>query len=106
MCEILRDCGIAGGFESLKRERTLLLAKAKRSKNFFRFCGIAESRVDLRFACEILRNCGIEGKHRICGGFCEILRNCGIAGGFELVRLRGFYFLRKQKVAKAFTHFV
>ena len=34
-CEILRNCGIAGGFESLKREGILLLAKAKSSKNFF-----------------------------------------------------------------------
>ena len=56
---ILRNCGIAGGFESLKRKGTLLLAKAKSSKSFYalrarfwdfhtlrmRFC-VAESRAD------------------------------------------------------------
>ena len=31
---ILRNYGIAGRFESLKRERALLFAKAKSSKNF------------------------------------------------------------------------
>ena len=37
-CEILRNCGISGGFESLRGERTLLLAKAKSSKNFCALC--------------------------------------------------------------------
>ena len=63
-----------------KRERTLLLAKAKSSKSFY-FCFCVDSG-DLCFACEILRVCGI------CGGFCGfvesmgwILRNRGIWRG-------------------------
>ena len=47
-CEILRNCGIADGLRFKKGERILLLAKAKSSKNFFRFC-VVESGVDLRF---------------------------------------------------------
>ena len=50
LCEILRNCRIAGGFESLKRERTLLLAKAKSSKRFYALCAkfwkFVESRAD------------------------------------------------------------
>ena len=42
-----------------KRERILLLAKAKSSKNFYALCArfweFVESGVDSRFVCEILR---------------------------------------------------
>ena len=57
--------------------KTLLFAKAKSSKKFFRFC-FAESRVDFAiFACEILRFTESRGNRRICDGFCGfgILQN-------------------------------
>ena len=60
---------------------------AKTGKRWFftlrvRFCEFVESRVDSAFWDS------------------GILRNCRIAGRFESLRERGFYFLRKQKVAK------
>ena len=94
------------------------MAKAKSSKNFFGFYGIAESLGKLGFKgrtqnknfFEILR-------YRIEGGFCEFvesMRNCriyemdsGFCGIVEsLVKSwhegEGFYFWQKPKVAKAF----
>ena len=66
------------------------MAKAKSSKSFYapraRFWEFVESRVDSASSWNL--------------GW--ILRNCRIAGGFEFLRERGFYFLHKQKVAKAF----
>ena len=79
-CEILWNCRIAGGFESLKERGLYFWRKPKvaktfldstelqnhlvnyglkggnKAKTFLRFC-VAESRVDLRFVCEILGGC-------------------------------------------------
>ena len=86
------------------------MAKAKSSKIFFGFYGIAES----------LGKLGFKGRKRS-KNFFKILR-CGIGGGFwvfayeilaglwnrwliEVGRERGLYFLQKQKVAKTFLRF-
>ena len=87
-----------------KGKRILLLAKAKSSKNFFKFHGIAES----------LGNYSLKGgngakdfthcvRDSVSLHFaCEILRNCRIAGGFKSLKEKGLYFWQKPKVAKAF----
>ena len=84
-------------FKVGERGRILLLAKAKSSKSFLRFC-VSESRVDstiLHFACEILQfiESSVES---------QILRNCRIAGRFDSLKRGRILLLAKAKSSKRF----
>ena len=97
----LRDCGIAGGFKSLRGGRILLFYKSKKvAKNFLDYV-FAESRVDsvslwiLRWILQIRR---IRIKN--------IKWMVALFGGLESSKKEGLYFWQKPKVAKTFTRFV
>ena len=93
---ILRNCRIAGGFESL-RERGLYFWQKPKVAKAFRFC-VVESRGNRRI-CEVDSTDFVFLRGRFCGIVESLVK-------LKSKREGRFYFWQKPKVAKTFTHCV